>query len=56
MLELLRDIRRGEEDEFDLDRNLDIAGLEGEIAECGIGAGNLACRTGDLVRQRKNPR
>ena len=33
MLELLRDIRRGEEDEFDLDRNLDIAELEGEIAE-----------------------
>ena len=33
MLELLRDIRRGEEDEFDLDRNLDIAELEGEIAD-----------------------
>ena len=33
MLELLRDIRRGEEDEFDLDRTLDIAELEGEIAE-----------------------
>ena len=33
MLELLRDIRRGEEDEFDLDRSLDIAELEGEIAD-----------------------
>ena len=33
MLELLRDIRRGEDDEFDLDRNLDIAELEGEIAD-----------------------
>ena len=33
MLELLRDIRRGEEDEFDLDRNLDIAELEAEIAD-----------------------
>ena len=33
MLELLRDMRRGEEDEFDLDRNLDIAELEGEIAD-----------------------
>ena len=33
MLELLRDIRRGEEDEFDLDSNLDIARLEGEIAD-----------------------
>lgn len=33
MLELLRDIRRGEEDEFDLDRNLDIAELEGKIAD-----------------------
>ena len=33
MLELLRDIRRGEEDEFDLGRNLDIAELEGEIAD-----------------------
>ena len=33
MLELLRDIRRGEEDEFDLDRSLDIAELEGKIAD-----------------------
>ena len=33
MLELLRDIRRGEEDEFDLDRSLDIAELEGQIAD-----------------------
>lgn len=33
MLELLRDIRRGEEDEFDLDRSLDIAELEGEIVD-----------------------
>ena len=33
MLELLRDIRRGEEDEFDLDRSLDIAELEGEITD-----------------------
>ena len=33
MLELLRDIRRGEEDEFDLDRDLDIAELEAEIAD-----------------------
>ncbi len=33
MLELLRDVRRGEEDEFDLDRSLDIAELEGEIAD-----------------------
>ena len=33
MLELLRDIRRREDDEFDLDRNLDIAELEGEIAD-----------------------
>ena len=33
MLELLREIRRGEEDEFDLDRDLDIAELEGEIAD-----------------------
>ena len=33
MLELLRDIRRGEEDEFDLDCSLDIAELEGQIAD-----------------------
>ena len=33
MLELLRDIRRGEDDEFDLDRSLDMAELEGEIAD-----------------------
>ena len=33
MLELLRDIRRGEEGEFDLDRSLDIAELEGKIAD-----------------------
>lgn len=33
MLELLRDIRRGEDDEFDLDRTLDIAELEDEIAD-----------------------
>ena len=36
MLELLRDIRRGEEDEFDLDRSLDIAELEGEIADAEL--------------------
>ena len=33
MLELLRDIRRGEDDEFDLDRNLRIAELQEDIAE-----------------------
>ena len=33
MLELLRDIGRGEEDEFDLDRTLDIAELEEKIAD-----------------------
>jgi chromosome segregation ATPase len=33
MLELLRDIRRGEDDEFDLDRNLRIAELEEDIAD-----------------------
>ena len=33
MLELLRDVRRGDDDEFDLDRNLDIAELEGRIAD-----------------------
>ena len=32
MLELLRDIRRGEDDEFDLDRNLRIAELQEDIA------------------------
>ncbi len=37
MLELLRDIRRGEEDEFDLDSNLDSARLEGEIADAESG-------------------
>lgn len=33
MLELLRDIRRGEDDEFDLDRNLRIAELQEDIAD-----------------------
>ncbi|MCH8290025.1 hypothetical protein IH992_02820 [Candidatus Poribacteria bacterium] len=33
MLELLRDIRRGEDDEFDLDRNLRIAELQEDIAQ-----------------------
>ena len=33
MLELLRDIGRGEEDEFDLDRNLRIAELQKDIAD-----------------------
>ena len=33
MLELLRDLRRGEEDEFDFDRSLRIAELQDEIAD-----------------------
>ena len=56
MLELLRDIRRGEEDEFDLDRSLDIAELEGEIADAESALEIWRAETGELVRQRKNPR
>ena len=53
MLALLRDIGRGEEDEFDLDRNLNMAGLEDAIADADAAVnGKRIEKESWLIRER----
>ena len=53
MLALLRDIRRGEEDEFDLDQNLNIAGLEDAIAGASSALNGMQTRKESwVIRER----